>query len=271
MELGFHTIHFSPMFGGSAPLLDVLQATADSGFDAVGFDLASIDAHVAAGGTVEEIVTLLADAHLRCSDVLVLAPGGGDPDVLATARRLAALASELGTDTCIASVAGPVPWNTLVATLGECATVLSDDGVRLAIEFTPYSPLSSLRAARELCEAVGWERTGLVLDSLHFFRGETPWSELTDLDATQIALVQYSDAPATAPEMLVDESRNARLVPGEGDLPLADLVTALYAIGFDGLVSAEILSEPFRRTDPAIGARRAHDALAEAWVTDAAG
>lgn len=54
MELGFHTIHFSPTFGGTAPLLDVLQATADSGFDAIGFDLASIDAHVAAGGTVEE-------------------------------------------------------------------------------------------------------------------------------------------------------------------------------------------------------------------------
>lgn len=54
VELGFHTIHFSPTFGGTAPLLDVLQATADSGFDAIGFDLASIDAHVAAGGTVEE-------------------------------------------------------------------------------------------------------------------------------------------------------------------------------------------------------------------------
>lgn len=62
-----------------------------------------------------------------------------------------------------------------------------------------------------VCQAVGWERTGLVLDSLHFFRGETPWAELSDLDATQIALVQYSDAPAAAPEVLVDESRNARL------------------------------------------------------------
>ena len=50
---GFETAQFSPMFGASAPLDDVLVAARGAGFTEVGVDLASVEAHVAAGGTVE--------------------------------------------------------------------------------------------------------------------------------------------------------------------------------------------------------------------------
>ena len=143
MRFGFHTIHFSPMFGGCAPVLDVVGATGDAGFDTIGVDLVSVDAHVAAGGTVAGLAAAVADAGLQCSDVLVLA-AGGEGDVRATAARLGRLAEALGAPVCIAAVAAPVPWHDLVRSFAECADVLAGHGCRLAVEFTPYS------AARDL-------------------------------------------------------------------------------------------------------------------------
>jgi sugar phosphate isomerase/epimerase len=273
VELGFHTIHFSPMFGGAASLPDVIRATATAGFDAIGADLASVEAHVAAGGSVGEIAATVAEVGLRCSDVLVLVPGA-DGDLTGAARTLGRLAGALQAPACIAAVAAPVPWDELVASLGECASILAGYGCRLAVEFTPYSALPTLKEATELCDAIGWDRAGLVLDSLHFFRSGAPWDDLADLRPENIAVVQWDDVPAPAPASLVDESRNARLLPGEGGLPLQELASAIRALGWNGLVSAEILSDDFRRSDPGTAISAAYEAMsspAAGWVTSSAG
>lgn len=175
---GFHSVHFSPMFGGTAPLLDVIQLTAAAGFDAIGLDLPSVDVH----GPVDEIAAAIAATGLDCSDVLALVPGVDD-DLPAAARRLGVLAVMVAAPVCIAAVATPDPRQALVASLDESATILADHGCRLAIEFTPYSALRSLQEATELCAAVGWDRAGLVIDSLHFFRSGAPWDELAALSA----------------------------------------------------------------------------------------
>ena len=273
MRFGFHTIHFSPTFGGCAPVLDVVGATGDAGFDTIGVDLASVDAHVAAGGTVAGMAAAVADAGLQCSDVLVLA-AGGEGDVRATAARLGGLAEALGAPVCIAAVAAPVPWHDLVHSFADCADVLAGHGCRLAVEFTPYSPLATLREAVELCAAIGWDRAALVLDSLHFFRSGAPWDDLAALSAEQVALVQWDDAPAAAPASLIDESRNHRLLPGHGGLPLPSLASALRARGYEGVVAAEILSQRLRASDVGSATRSAYAALRNpdaGWVSAATG
>ena len=160
-------------------MLDVIRLAADAGFDAIGVDLASVTAH----GSVDDVAGAIHDTGLRCSDVLVLVPGADD-DLSATARTLGRLAGAVGVaPACIAAVAAPVPWDGLVASLGECASILADHGCRLAVEFTPYSALATVSEAKQLCGAIGWDRCGLVLDSLHFFRSGAPWDELAALDA----------------------------------------------------------------------------------------
>lgn len=252
MRFGFHTIHFSPMFGGSAAILDVIAETGAAGFDAIGLDLASVDA--ARSTSAADMAAAIADAGLSCSDVLVLLPGADD-DLAATAHRLGELAEATGAPWCIAAVASPVPHDELVQSLDTCADVLAGHGCRLAIEFTAYSALSTLADARALCAQLGEERAGLVLDALHFFRSGAPWDELSQVRARDIAVVQWDDAPREAPGSLVHESRNGRLLPGEGGLPLTQLAAAIRGLGYDDLVTAEILSDPFRRRDPATAIR----------------
>ncbi len=273
VRFGFHTVHFSSMFGGDVPLLEVIDATAAAGFDAIGVDLASIDAHVAAGGTVEEVAGALDGGGLQCSDVLVLVPGV-DGDLRGTAGTLGSLAETLGAPVCIAAVGAPLPWTVLVDALGACAELLAGHGCRLAIEFTPYTPLAALAQAKKLCGEIGWHRAGLVIDSLHFFRSGAPWPALTDLNADQVLVVQWSDVPAAPPASLVEESRNSRLLPGDGELALPELASAIRGLGYDGLVSAEVLSESIRRREPQVVTREVFVALtspAAGWVTAAAG
>ena len=192
----------------------------------------------------------------------------------ATARTLGDLAEALGAPSCIAAVAAPLPSAQLVGSLRECAAVLADHGCRLAIEFTPYTPLATLPQAVDLCAAVGWDRAGLVLDALHFFRSGSPWPDLEALTADQVAVVQWSDAPVPRPSSLAEESRNRRLLPGEGGLPLPALAHAIRSVGYDGVVSAEILSEAMRHRAPTAAIAGVYAALsgtAAGWVTAAAG
>lgn len=146
------------------------------------------------------------------------------------------------------------------------ASIMTDHGMRVGLEFVPYSALSTVQMAVDMCDAVGWKRCGLVLDSLHFHRAHTPIAELLALRPPQIALVQFSDAPLADPADLVAESRHGRLVPGDGELPLRHWVECVKAIGYDGVVRAEVLSSSLRVTDPVVAARACRRALQAHWL-----
>ena len=147
-----------------------------------------------------------------------------------------------------------------------CADVLATTVCRLAVEFTPYVACRRPCSRRtDLCAAVGWDRAGLVLDSLHFFRSATSWDELRALDGAQIALLQISDAPGTPHGALMEEGRHGRLLPGSGELPLAAFAAAVAATGFDGPITAEVLSADLRRRDPKTVARLVRESLVALW------
>jgi sugar phosphate isomerase/epimerase len=262
--LGYHTIHHSPMFGGRASVLDVIDATAAAGFDCIGFDQPAVEAELMTGTPIEAIVDAVRRHELAVSDVVVLALRPAE-DTEPMARRLAELATSLGAPRCVVGVPEAMPAADLVAALATAASVLGDHGVTAALEFTPYSALATLEAAADLCAAVGWDRAGLVLDSLHVHRTGTTMARLRALRPDQVALVQWSDGPSAAPADLVAESRHGRLVPGEGDLPLVAMAGVLKAVGYDGPVVAEVLAEDLRVADPAGAALAVHAAMVDHW------
>ena len=251
------------MFGASAPLDDVLVAAGGAGFTDVGVDLASVEAHVAAGGTVAGLAARMGELGLACSDVVVLALTPDRDVTLQRAWQLADLGTALGAPVCVAAVPEPVPWGDLVATTQACADILRPAGLRLAVEYLRYAALATLADTVALCDAVGWGRAGVLVDSFHFFRCGPDWSTLDRLDGGQVALVQLSDGVARPSGTPADESRNARLVPGDGVLPLASFLEALRRRAYDGPVSAEVLSSAVRAGEPGPFARRLHQAVAD--------
>jgi sugar phosphate isomerase/epimerase len=268
MQLSFHSLHFTPLFGGTASLLDVLAGTAAGGFRSIGLDLWSIDAHLATGGTVASVRRAMDDNGLLCTDLAVLLVTADRASTVATATRIAGFADVLGGSICGVAIASAVDRAAMVRTLRDCASVVTDHGMRLAIEYTPYSPIGTLEHAFDLCEAIGWNRAGIMLDSLHVARTGTSYDDIRNLDASTLPLVQFSDASAAPEPDVLTDSRHFRLLPGDGELPLDQFVAAVRSTGFDGIVAAEVLSRVLRHDDPAYVAARIHDALLRYWPAE---
>ena len=93
------------------------------------------------------------------------------------------------------------------------------------------------RSVRTLAEAVAIAGRsgggGVLVDALHVQRCGVPLAALRAVDPALISYVQLCDAPLAAPGAgpasadAVHEARAARLLPGEGQLPLRELLAAL--------------------------------------------
>lgn len=235
-----------------------LDGAAAAGFARVGLDTFTLGDHdpVRVAGMLEE-------RGLTCSDVGVLPIG--TPTVDGLARVLAGLAAATGAPVCIAALFAPADRAQVVAELERCADTLGRSGARLALEFASYGGLTRFAEAVSLCEEVGWDRCGVLVDTWHFFRTGAPWDVLRSLRGEQIALVHVNDGPAAAASDLVREGRFGRLPVGAGAFPLAEFAAALDSAGYDGPLSTEVLSDDVRSRAPEEGARLLFASLRDGW------
>jgi sugar phosphate isomerase/epimerase len=240
----------------------VVDAVARAGSPGIGLDVYTIAHHVDAGGRLEDVAAMLRSRELACTDV---APLLIDDEAARTAEEFARVAEVTGARICIAAVYSPTRRDDVIRSLRLCADIVGESGARLALEFTSYGGLTSLSDAMDLCDAVGWERCGVLVDSLHFFRTGESWSDLRALDGDQIALVHLDDAPTATGRDSMFESRFRRLPPGAGSLPLEEFRDAIATTGYDGVVSAEVLSAELRALSPEEGARALIGALRQVW------
>jgi len=259
----FHTIHWSPAFGGRPNLPRIVDAAASAGFRLLGLDLATVDAYVADGGTLSTLTRLLQRAGLEVTDVVALSVRPGD-DAAALGRRLAAVVEAVGAPCCVGAVAEPVGHARAVAGFEAGLRALAATGARLAVEFGGYMGLRTLDEAVAVCADLGWDRAGVLIDTYQCARAGATATAVAALEPGRVALVQVADAVGTAPagDELVTESRHHRLLPGAGDLPIADYVRAVVAAGYRGPLAAEVLSEELRAADPVRAAVALHASLA---------
>lgn len=102
-------------------------------------------------------------------------------------------------------------------------------GARVAIELMPYSQAKTFKQTYRIIKNTGRPNVGLNLDALHLARaGGTP-DDIKTMDPKRIFIVQLCDAPRNKPDSmdLPTESRTGRLYPGDGELPLFELLDAI--------------------------------------------
>ena len=111
-----------------------------------------------------------------------------------------------------------------IAGLAEAALPL---GIDICVEFVAYNAIRSFTEAADIIEESGARNARLLIDTLHFCRAGGDLSELCTPRGQLVSYVQICDGPATPPADLLPEGRSNRLFPGEGGLPLHEILDAL--------------------------------------------
>ncbi|MCX7669100.1 MAG: sugar phosphate isomerase/epimerase, partial [Anaerolineae bacterium] len=125
------------------------------------------------------------------------------------------------------------------------------------------------RAAAEIVGATARANVGLTLDAAHFYAGGGLLSEIGRLDPTRIFAFHLDDVEDLPKEAITDA---ARVLPGRGVVPLAEICAQLSAIGYDGPCSIELFRPAYWSWDPyqlAMSAREAAvDVLAPYFIVE---
>jgi sugar phosphate isomerase/epimerase len=102
--------------------------------------------------------------------------------------------------------------------------------LHVCLEFAIYTGVRTLADAARLVKQSGRSNASVLIDALHFSRSGGMPSDIGNVDASLLRYAQICDAVAaipTAASDLIREARTGRLLPGEGALPLSELVAAL--------------------------------------------
>ena len=116
----------------------------------------------------------------------------------------------------------------LAGNVSRLCAAASLRGLRVMLEFIPYSHIRSLAQAVALLADVGPANAGVLVDALHLSRSGGSPADLAQYDPALFSYMHLCDAPAIppGPDGVRPEAREGRLYPGEGGLWLADFIRA---------------------------------------------
>ncbi|ENM5839224.1 sugar phosphate isomerase/epimerase, partial [Vibrio mimicus] len=129
----------------------------------------------------------------------------------------------------------------------QLALILQEESLDLALEFLPWTAVSSVDKLWQLISDLELENVSILLDSFHFFKGGSTYRQLDEIPIDKIRLVHLNDfsnqvSIEKADLSLIEQTRGFRLFPGEGDFPIEELMAYLKKRGFKGYVNLEVLN-----------------------------
>ncbi|WP_137751435.1 sugar phosphate isomerase/epimerase [Sphingopyxis sp. L1A2A] len=240
-----------------------VAAAAKSGWSAVGI---WYDPATWTPATTIEIRDRVADAGLVVLDIEViwLKPGPDDPAHFAAIDAGAAI----GARNVLVVSSEPNPAQT-AAKLARLSDHAAAAGIRVCLELAAFTTVGNVQAALVILDTAGCEDVGLLIDPLHLARTGGAPADLAAINPRRFPYAQFCDAPARGPPpsdvpAIIHEALDLRLMPGDGALPLAELLAVLP---HDTPLSVELRSAALRESypDPTQRARALLDAT-QRWL-----
>lgn len=158
-------------------------------------------------------------------------------------------AAELGVRHVLVA-SGPAERSAIVDRLGQLCTRAEPTSVVVVLEFLPIFTVGTLADAVGIVQEVGHPRAAVLVDTLHLARSGGTAADLRSVPPQLLPYLQVADACAEPPERnreaLRDEALHGRLLPGDGALPLRDVLAAVP----DVPLSLELRSAALMSTYP---------------------
>jgi sugar phosphate isomerase/epimerase len=230
---------------------------AEAGFDGVGI---WFDSETWTSGVARDVSARLADTGVVALDIEPVILGRGPDHGEAMIDAAIAIGARH-----ILVASGPEERSVVVERFAALCTRASGSPVTLVLEFLPIFTISSLGAALSVVAEAGCANGAVLIDSLHLARsGGTP-ADLVGIDPHLLPYVQIADATAAPADPslagLREEALHGRLLPGHGDLPLAELLAAVPDVPVSVEMRARQLMidypDPLERSVAVLAATRA--------------
>ena len=255
-----------------------LPAFAQAGFTAVELSLEKVNRFVAKK-SIPALQEMLAELGLNAIGAIGLAPSGPAlllsrgtefqsyfrslKDQLALCRALGINQIGIGADA--SKWMGEDNWRAGAINNVKLAAELANDfGMRIGLEFmsldVPIGPfvLDSLVSTQQITEVVAHPAIGINIDFFHHYRSGGSVEQLSKLTETQVVDVHVTDL---AGGKILHLDDGARLLPGNGVLPLSQYRDAILATGYKGYWTLELLNKDLWSREVAETARLAADAM----------
>jgi sugar phosphate isomerase/epimerase len=225
MNTGTFSLH-------GADLLKMVNATSAAGFTGIELRDNHIQEFMQKGCSIHEIKNLLKTHELHPVAVHALRDwqNPGEKNRKAYRKRVEAFIEEckgIGCD-CVAcpSYAENADLQRDVRAFQEVCDIGKAYDMRLAIEFLPWAGLRDIRTAWEVVRQTKRPNGGLLVDTFHFYKGESRLDDLRQVPAEKIFVVHLDDAP-DLPIDLKEMCMGHRLFPGEGVFPMEEILDLL--------------------------------------------
>ena len=239
-----------------------IAAASSAGFKALEIWAAKLDKYLARH-RLDELSALfrkhnLAPASINSIEFITFRSPPEYAEIQARCKQLCAWAQALGCDKIVV-----VPSRTpasgasrsqiraeSVRVLRDLAALAQPYGVKLAFEFLGFAWCSvrTLAQCWEIVEETARDNVGLVIDTCHFYAGGSSLRSIAGVPADKILIFHINDVEDRPRETIEDAHR---LLPGEGVIPLDDILKRLKQTGFDGLCSIELFRPSYWERPPA--------------------
>jgi len=236
----------------------VVHAAAAAGFDAVGI---WIEPDLWTPTRAREVRRQIADNNLKILDaeVVWIRPG----ELGSNTFRAIDIAAELGAPNVLVVSTDPDERAT-AAKLAVLCRHARPAGIDISLEFMAFLAVPDLASALRVIRAANQPNARLLIDPIHLSRSGGSPQDLAAVEPHYFAYAQFCDARAELPPRddnaaIREEALDGRLMPGEGTLPLRELLAALPT----GLpLSIELRSKHLRDhwPEPVARARRVLEA-----------
>jgi len=257
-----------------ADLLTDIQAASRAGFGLIEIWAAKLREYVKTNSTAD-LRSILSENNLEPYSInsiehITFRTEEDYKTIREECRELSKIAEEIGCPYVVV-VPGKLPSDPTeeriidesVEVLNELADIAEPYGVSLAFEFLGQTDCSvqTLDLAKKIVDQVNRSNIGLVLDTFHFYAGNSSFEAIEKLDPRKLFIFHINDAEDLPKEALTDAHR---LYPGQGILPIREIKQRFDQIGYDRMASIEIFRPEYWDQDPFEVAKKAKAAAENA-------
>ena len=242
-----------------AALDEKIRIAAAAGFDAIEPWERELHDYETKGGNLQDLGKRIRDAGLFVPSVIGLwnaipATREAFDQSLVDSRRRMRQAAAIGAEH-IQVVPQPArPWQEFdpkwaADRYRELLEIgLKEFKINPALVFVEFLPgCSRLGQAAAIAVDADHPKAKIIPDVFHMYIGGSGFAGLRHLRGDFFAIFQFNDAPAEPPlGQLKDEHR---VFPGDGILPLVDILRDLLATGYTGCVSLELYNPEYWKRD----------------------